>query len=256
MTYQNNLKENFNNIIDKFEPARIEPGVLSDEQVSELFQHQFILAEGAKWTPTSRNIQTYVDIDTLFERCPFLNDIMGNIIGDYYKHHSGNFYVTTQLHDAHVDLLTEEETQRFDWTKNVVPWKSCVIPLAITPGADAHTAFFNERHIGYSVTFDRVGASSQDNSDYELVREYPTLYDINGEVLETDIPNSVSTGFLFPQIPEGNKRGLSIETVLPFNLGDIMVFDACQIHASCVKHNKPNYKWLKSGINIQFYKEI
>ena len=60
-------------------------------------------------------------------------------------------------------------------------------------------------------------------------------YDVDGNILETDIPNTVSTGFLFHRL-EGNKRGLSIETVLP-NVGDTMLFDACQIHASCVKHN-------------------
>ena len=35
---------------------------------------------------------------------------------------------------------------------------SCVT-LVITDGADAHTAFFNERHIGTSITFDRVEIS-------------------------------------------------------------------------------------------------
>ena len=88
-----------------------------------MFQQQFVLAEGAKWTSSSRNIQTRVDIDTLFKNCNWLDDIFGNILGDYYKHHSGNFYITTQLHDAHVDLLTEDETNRFDWAKNVIPFQ-------------------------------------------------------------------------------------------------------------------------------------
>ena len=30
-------------------------------------------------------------------------------------------------------------------------------------------------------------------------------------------------------------EGLSIESVLEFNPGDLMIFDACQIHASCCK---------------------
>lgn len=250
-----NIKKYHSEITKSFSPAKTFTGALTSEQVNELFQQQFILAEGAKWTPSSRNIQTSVDIDTLFVNCPWLDSVFSNVIGDYYKHHSGNFYITTQLHDAHVDLLTYEETQRFEWAKNVIPWKSCVIPLAITDGADAHTAFFNERHIGTSITFDRVQISSQQNSDYEIAREYPDLYDIHGNIAETnEWPDK--TGFLFPQIPRGNMQGLSIESVLEFKLGDIMVFDACQIHASCVKRSKPNYKWLKSGINIQFYKEV
>ena len=255
MTYKENLEQHHKQITERFSEARTAKGLLTSEQVNELFQQQFILAEGAKWTASSRNIQTSVDIDTLFERCPFLNEVFANELGDYYKHHSGNFYMTTQLHDAHVDLLTEEETSRFEWAKNVVPYKSCVIPLIITDGADAHTAFFNERHIGTSITFDRVEVSSQENSDYEIAREYPDLYDINGNIIRTE-EWPEKTGFLFPQIPRGNMQGLSIETVLEFIPGDVMIFDACQIHASCVKRSKPNYKWLKSGINLQFYKEV
>jgi len=255
MTYKENLKQHHKQITERFSEARTAKGLLTSEQVNELFQQQFILAEGAKWTASSRNIQTSVDIDTLFERCPFLNEVFANELGDYYKHHSGNFYMTTQLHDAHVDLLTEEETSRFEWAKNVVPYKSCVIPLIITDSADAHTAFFNERHIGTSITFDRVEVSSQENSDYEIAREYPDLYDINGNIIRTE-EWPEKTGFLFPQIPRGNMQGLSIETVLEFIPGDVMIFDACQIHASCVKRSKPNYKWLKSGINLQFYKEV
>lgn len=256
MTYKENLEKHHSEITGNFSLAKTVKNAFTQEQVNELFQQQFILAEGAKWTPTSRNIQASVDIDTLFLNCPWLDEIFSDIlVDDYSKYHSGNFYITTQLHDAHVDLLTYEETERFHWAKNIIPWKSCVIPLIITDGADAHTAFFNERHIGTSVTFDRVQVSSQDNSDYELAREYPALYGIDGAVLLTEEwPDK--DGFLFPQIPRGNLQGLSIESVLEFNPRDIMVFDACQVHASCVKRSKPNYKWLKSGINIQFYKEV
>ena len=81
------------------------------------------------------------------------------------------------------------------------------------------------------------------------------MYDINGNIIRTE-EWPEKTGFLFPQIPRGNMQGLSIETVLEFIPGDVMIFDACQIHASCVKRSKPNYKWLKSGINLQFYKEV
>jgi hypothetical protein len=255
MTYIENLQKHHSEITQRFSEAKTIKSAFTPEQVNELFQQQFILAEGAKWTASSRNIQTSVDIDTLFNNCTFLDEVFKDLVGDYYKHHSGNFYVTTQLHDAHVDLLTEEETNRFEWAKNVVPYKSCVIPLVITDGADAHTAFFNERHVGTSITFDRVEISSQENSDYEIAREYPDLYDINGNIIRTE-EWPEKTGFLFPQIPRGNMQGLSIETVLEFIPGDVMIFDACQIHASCVKRSKPNYKWLKSGINLQFYKEV
>ena len=66
---------------------------------------------------------------------------------------------------------------------------------------------------------------------------------MDGNILETDYKYSKYRVFIL-RFPEGNKRGLSIETVLP-NVGDIMLFDAeGQIHASCVKHIQTNYKWL------------
>ena len=59
-------------------------------------------------------------------------------------------------------------------------------PSIITDGADAHTAFFNERHIGTSITFDYVEISPQENPDYEIAREYPDLYDIHGNIINTE----------------------------------------------------------------------
>jgi|TARA_R110000764_G_scaffold194303_1_gene279631 hypothetical protein len=167
---------------------------------------------------------------------------------DFSKHHTGNYYITTQLHDAHVDLMTESETQ-FDWAENLIPYKSCVIPLGITAGAEAHTAFFKQRHIGTSVTFDRVGQSSQDKSMYKIAREYPTFETIDTPVLDN------TQGYIFPHIVEGNINEFEIEAVFPFKPGSAMVFDACQLHASCVTRMRPNFSSLKTGINIQFYIE-
>ena len=43
---------------------------------------------------------------------------MKEVLGDYYSP-SGNFYMTTQLHDASVDLLTEAETYRLSGHKTL-----------------------------------------------------------------------------------------------------------------------------------------
>ena len=55
---------------------------------------------------------------------------------------------------------------------------------------------------------------------------------------------------------EENNEGLDIETVCRFVPGDIMIFDSCQIHASCLSKNLEHYKFLKNGLNIQFYREV
>jgi len=245
--YIDNCKKYKQEIVDRFDYAVSVDNFFSNEELDTLLLLQFKLAERIKWTPTSNNIQPLCDVDTLISHIPWFEERMIEHIGEFAKNHSGNYYITTQLHDAHVDLLTEKECNEYEWSNNVIPYKSCVIPLLITEGAEAYTAFFNQRHIGNSITLDRVSISSQDNSDYTISREYPE-FTVFGSSKETDV--------LFPHIPEENLKGLSMETVLNFQPGSIMIFDACQIHASCVSKNRPNYRWLKSGINIQFYKEI
>lgn len=257
MSYIDNCEKYHTDIVGNFTPATSIPNFFTDSELQDLLLLQFQLADRIKYTPTSNNIQPVCDIDSVFKSCTWLAPKMREVIGDFADNHSGNYYITTQLHDAHVDLLSETETQRpeFAWSKNVIPYKSCVIPLVITPKADAYTAFFHQRHIGYSFTFDRVNISEQENSDYTIIRSYPDFYNIDGEISNKG-DYVREKNFLFPQIPQGNLFGLSIEECLPYDLGSIMIFDACQIHASTVKRNKPNYRWLKSGMNIQFYKEI
>lgn len=245
--YLDNCNIHKQHIIDRFEPAQCVEQFFSTAEVEQLTLLQFRLASRVKWTSTSNNIQPICDIDSLITLVPWFRERMMEQIGKFSDHHTGNYYITTQLHDAHVDLLTEVECNEYPWTASVVPYKSCVIPLLITEGADAYTAFFNQRHTGNSITLDRASISSQENSDYTISRSYPEF---------TNYGDTIEHNYIFPQIPEENLDGLSVETVLPFKPGNIMIFDACQIHASCVSKNRPNYRWLKSGINIQFYKEI
>ena len=70
-----------------------------------------------------KQVETYKQVLILIHclELSWLDDIFVELIGEYYKHLSGNFYITTQLHDAHVDLLTEDETNRFEWASNVIP---------------------------------------------------------------------------------------------------------------------------------------
>jgi hypothetical protein len=248
--YKENCSNHRQDIIDNFKPAELINSFFSQEEVEQILLLQFQSAHRIKWTDTSNNIQAVCDIDTLFKKMPVLDEKFKEVIGDYEDTHTGNYYITTKLHDAHVDLMTEDETERpeFHWAKNVIPYKSVVIPLLISSEADAWTAYFRQRHIGNSITLDRVGISSQLNSDYRIARQYPEFYTL-GESINAD-------DYIFPHIPKENLEGLEIESVFEFIPGSIMLFDSCQIHASCVTRKSPNYKWLKSGINIQFYRRI
>ena len=246
MSYFDLLNQHSDTIIRNFEPARCEENVFSDNDLHQLTLYQFQNADDLRWTDSSSNIQPILNVTRLFEDFPWMQDKFESILKhDFSKHHTGNYYITTQLHDAHVDLMTEAETQ-FDWAENLIPYKSCIIPLGITAGAEAYTAFFKQRHIGTSVTFDRTGQSSQDNSMYDISRTYPTFETI-------DTPALTDTNYIFPHIDTENICDFEIEAVFPFNPGSVMVFDACQLHASCVTKRRPNFNSLKTGVNIQFY---
>jgi hypothetical protein len=249
MSYKENCVIHRDTIVSNFEKAYAVENFFTASEIEQLTLLQFKLADRIKWTPSSNNIQPVCNVDTIFDQMSVLDEKFTELLGDYSKNHTGNYYITTQLHDAHVDLITEREASEFAWTDRVIPYKSVVIPLLLSDHADAHTAFYKQRHIGFSLTFDRANISSQDNSMYEIAREYPEFYTLESE-------EYTGKTYITPQVPPENLQGIELETVLPFKLGSVMVFDSCQIHASCVDRRFPNYKWLKSGINIQFYKEI
>lgn len=252
--YFENTINHRQSIIDAFSPAECYDNFFSKDEIEQLVLYQFQNSQRIKWTASSNNIQPVVDIDTMFESLPWLDDKFSDILDDYFEKHTGNFYITTQLHDCHVDLLTDEETETFDWIHQVIPYKSVVIPLMISSN-DAHTVFFDQRHIGHSVTLDRSYSSQQDNSMYKIARDYPTFYDVNGVECDTNAELDFEN-YLFPHLDSETLRGLTVENAFNFQVGDAMVFDSCQVHCSATTREKPNYRWMKSGINIQFYKEV
>ena len=254
-TYKDNCQKYKEKIIDNFSTAQCIDNFFTPEEVSILSEYQFANGERLKWTPTSNNMQSVVDIDTMFANINWLDAKFRNIFDNYFENHTGNFYITTQLHDCHVDLLTEAELDDYDWTHRVIPWKSVVVPLMLSHNAQTYTAFFKQRHIGNSITIDKDYVSDQGDSMYELSREHPTYYLQDGSVSENDAQFN-NNEYLFPQIGKQTLQGLEIENCFKFNPGSIFVFDACQLHASCASIDKPNERFLKSGINIQFYKEI
>lgn len=254
MTYIENCKNYKQQIINNFEPARLVEDVFSEDQLAELMLFQFQNAKRLKWTATSSNMQPVVNISRV-ARIDWLRDFMHEQIGDYANIHTGNYYITTQPHDAHCDLLTQDECDHDDDFNKLVPYKSVIIPLGITHNTAAHTAFFKQRHIGYSVTLDREYDTSQDDSMYDIAREYPDFYDVDGTIT-TYNEIEQHEDFEFPHLSNENMRGLEIESVHRFLPGSIMIFDACQVHATAQYKRLPPMwdRWLKNGINIQFYR--
>lgn len=257
MLYKEAVEKYHDEIVNRFEPARVLKNILTEQQVNQLMLYQFQNSERVRWTASSNNIQPVCNTEKIFINLPWLQTLFENEMEAFSEHHSGNFFITTQLHDIHADLLTQQETELYSNWEDLVPYKSCVIPLAIGYNSIAYTAFFDQRHIGFSITLDRDYQSSQKNSLYKISREYPDFYLLNGKVDNNENNySSQNQEYIFPHINDRNLDGLTIESVFEFQPGNIMIFDACQLHASCVHRTRPNFHGLKNGINIQFYREV
>jgi hypothetical protein len=257
MKYNEAIQTYHDSIVKRFEPSRVLKNALGEKQINQLMLYQFQKSERVRWTASSNNIQPACNTEKIFTDLPWLQKLFENEMESFSELHSGNFFITTQLHDIHVDLLTEQEIEVLSDWENLVPYKSCVIPLAIGYNSIAYTAFFDQRHVGFSITLDRDYQSSQKNSLYKISREYPDFYLLNGEKDRNENKYCAQDyEYIFPHINDRNLDGLTIESVYEFQPGDVMIFDACQLHASCVHRSRPNFHGLKNGINIQFYREV
>jgi hypothetical protein len=268
MSYINNCKKYRQDIIDRFEPAYVIEKFFSENEIQTLMDYQFQNAKRVKARPTSCNIQSVVSMQRLFRDNPWLTDKFTEAIGKFDDNsQTGNYYITNQLHDAHVDLISEEEVKNDEYwaihshdehisvTNNIIPWKSVVFPLFLSYEADCYTAYMHQRRIGYATTFDRDYLTEQADSSYTLARNYDGFIDVNGNPLPNTNDSPGWTEEKYPLISKENFSGFSEEAIFRQVTGDVMVFDACQIHASCQLPNSED-RWMKNGMNIQFYKSI
>jgi len=268
MSYIDNCKKYRQDIIDRFEPAYVMEKFFSEDEIQTLMDYQFQNAKRVKARPTSCNIQSVVSMQRLFRDNPWLTDKFTEAIGEFDDNsQTGNYYITNQLHDAHVDLISEEEVKNDEYwtihshdehipvTNNIIPWKSVVFPLFLSYEADCYTAYMHQRRIGYATTFDRDYLTEQADSSYTLARNYDGFIDVNGNPLPNTNDSPGWTEEKYPLISKENFSGFSEEAIFRQVTGDVMVFDACQIHASCQLPNSED-RWMKNGMNIQFYKSI
>ena len=265
--YINNCKKYRQDIIDRFEPAYVMEKFFSDNEVQILMDYQFQNAKRVKARSSSCNIQSVVSMQRMFRDNPWLTDKFTEALGEFDDNsQTGNYYITIQHHDAHVDLISEEEyindqTQCLEdptyksVTDTVIPWKSVVFPLFLSYEAECYTTYMHQRRIGYAATFDRESLTDQADSSYKLFREYDGFLDVNGNPLPNTNDSPGWTEEKYPLISKENFSGFSEEAIFKQVTGDVMVFDACQVHASCQPAGTSTH-WMKNGMNIQFYKTV
>lgn len=240
-------------IIERFEPAYSIDNFFTQDEIDILRLYQFQNSRKIKMQHSSSNIQPLVNISKMITDLDFLKSKFTDLFKDFSKKHTGNFFITNRLHDVHVDLISENEAEN-EWFDNLIPYKSVIVPLFITKGETAHTAFMDQRRIGYSVIFDRDFMSPDESAMYNILREYNGLIDINGNPTDPNVDLNQWKENKYPQITKNNFIGFSEEVILEQHVGSLLVFDACQLHASCNIKNE-SYNWLKNAINIQFYKD-
>ena len=250
--YISNCEKYKQDIIDRFEPAYVMEKFFSDDEIQMLMDYQFQNAKRVKARPSSGNIQSVVSVQRMFKTHKWLTHKFTEALGVFDEVLTGNFYITIMHHDAHVDLINEEE-ENDPVFHNLIPWKSVVFPIFLSDNADCYTAFMDQRRIGYAATFDRESLTQQDNSSYKLFREYDGFLDVNGNPMPGTNDSPGWSSEKYPLISKENFSGFSEESVFKQVTGDVMVFDACQVHASCQPEGTHKH-WLKNGMNIQFYK--
>jgi len=64
----------------------------------------------------------------MFRENQWLTDKFTEALGEFDEILTGNFYITIMHHDAHVDLINEDE-ENDPVFHNLIPWKSVVFPI-------------------------------------------------------------------------------------------------------------------------------
>lgn len=137
-----------------------------------------------------------------------------------FEMHGGNFFKTNIPFFVHTDTAKDH---------NFVPYKNIVVPL-INPQEDhpCYTVMFKQRWYGEAAMFWKgpIFLSAKPDYNHKLV-DYSALEGYTNR----DISVHEYTRFL-THLPFNNLHGLSIDRVLRWKVGDILVFDCTQLHSS------------------------
>lgn len=189
--------------------------------------------------------------------------IIGDCVKDSYnmiKHKlpidtefsGGNFFITNNPYGLHMDGFKENQ----DNIENYIVYKNILIPLWIGGSNEGgNLVFFNQRLIDYSSAFNKGGKSEYNQSTYKIHIDYSDLqyYDQNGHEINKSLNNEPLDVEIYnnhlSHIEYARLDGFTVENIFPWVPGDIMIFDALQVHAST--WGTP--KWLnKMGLLLKF----
>lgn len=157
--------------------------------------------------------------------------------------HGGSFVETPEPFHAHADTGKEEEMKG-----DYFPYKNILIPLC--EGHDAFsTVFFNQRLIGQASHLWRGEYYKDKLPLYNFkVDEYSGLHKYTGKEFDEVIHKE-----LLSHLPIDSLFGLSLDSVMNWKKGDVIIFDCSQLHCSS---DFKKYGLLKKSLTMFCSKRI
>ena len=140
----------------------------------------------------------------------FLQDKIQALIGEF-KVHGGNYFETTVPFYPHVD----------NGKTDIIPYKNILIPMMTSHNTQG-LVLFKQRWPHYSSTFYKKGFGTK-MSYNQLIVDYNDIIGIDANST-VDIPD-------VQHINKEDLQGLSVDQVIYYKPGDLIIFDTAQIHA-------------------------
>lgn len=216
----NKPSEVFNLQLDLLGDPRVFRNFLSHREVEHLLQLEKERPDSLReHRPTPE--QTTVTFDCWNNDVRLLlEDKLCSVLGEFDVW-GGNWFSTALPYAPHVDTGHDIEHANY---------KNVIFPLSTIPAdTSTHLVVFEQRYFGNNTGF------------YGSGKPYPNSYTANGELYDYSRVMDLKPGHLeSPEIlnthlghlnPE-NLTGLSIQKILPWEIGSCIVFDSAQIHCS------------------------
>jgi hypothetical protein len=153
----------------------------------------------------------------------FIEELITPRLGRTVRH-GGSFVRTTVPFHVHTDTGKAEEME-----ETYFPFKNVLIPLSnSTKTAPLYTVFFHQRSLGQASHFWKGEKFAHQQPKYNFkVTDYTSLLNYTGTPLDREVYERHLT-----HLPFENLFGLSVEKLIEWRIGDVIIFDCNQLHSS------------------------
>ncbi len=163
-----------------------------------------------------------------------------------FERHGGSYFLTPEPFHVHNDSGKAEEMQ-----ERFFPFKNILIPLVSSSEASPfYTVFFKQRSLGEASHFWRGEKFSDQTPLYNhKVTDYGKLLHFTNEPFQDEAHSRHLS-----HLDVDCLWGLSLESLIHWQEGDVIVFDCSQLHASNNFSKNPSNR--KHGLSFFAKKEL